>query len=348
MNTTALEGEVIPDTTALAVLNPPLTTITQANSTSPADTNPARVYLASLSETGRRSAKQKLNRIAKLYSNNALDIDTFQWHLLRYQDIQAIRTLLVEQAGLKRSTANTCLTNLRTVLKNAVRLGQMSNDDFQNATDIKAYKSDTLPRGRALNPGEISALMIAATRTLDNACARNAALVAVLYGAGLRRSELVNLDLKDYDPETGALTVRAGKGNKDRVTYLGTTAPVEDWIVVRGNVQGPLFTHINKSDRIILRRLGVSSVTYILQELAKLAVVETFSPHDLRRSFISDLLDAGADISTAQKLAGHANVTTTSKYDRRGEVTKKKAAGLLHVPYNRPKRVKLTEPEPEE
>jgi integrase len=157
--------------------------------------------------------------------------------------------------------------------------------------------------------------------------------------AGLRRSEVVNLDVSDFDPRTGGLTIRRGKGMKDRMTYLpsGATAAVLDWLELRGDEPGPLLYPVDKAGRITHRCLTDQAVMFVLQTLAKLAGVAAFSPHDFRRTFITQLLDTGADVITVSRLAGHADPATTAKYDMRGEEVKRQAVAKLKVPY-RPRR----------
>lgn len=296
--------------------------------------NPAAVYLASLRPTGRRSMKQALNVMAGLLSNGKLDLWAFPWHNLRYQHTAALRALLVERYSL--ASVNKMLSALRRVLKEAWRLGQMEAEDYHRAVDLPVVRGETLPSGRALASSELQSLMQECNSDKTAAGARDAALLAVLYGAGLRRNEIVKLQVADYDRENRALTVRGGKGGKDRLAYLANwaVAAVNDWLKVRGNTSGALFCPVNKKGEVQLKPMTDQAVMKRLKKRGVLAGVAHFSPHDLRRTFISDLLDAGADIATVQKLAGHASVTTTARYDRRGEATKKQAADLLSVPYD--------------
>jgi integrase len=131
--------------------------------------------------------------------------------------------------------------------------------------------------------------------------------------------------------------VRGGKGGKDRLTYLaeGAGEALADWLKIRGEEAGPLFYPLRRGGHIEKRRMKEQSIFDMLVRRGGQARIASFSPHDLRRTFISDLLDAGADIATVQKLVGHANVQTTAGYDRRGEVAKRKAASLLHIAYFR-------------
>ena len=160
---------------------------------------------------------------------------------------------------------------------------------------------------------------------------RDAALIAILRGAGLRRSEVVKLEVRDFDAAAGSLEVREGKGGKDRTVYLPEAASemVSRWLEVRGSSPGALLVPIRKGGQLEIRPMTSDAVLKILQRRAKQAGVESFSPHDFRRTFCSDLLDAGVDIVTVQKLAGHASPVTTAKYDRRGEEAKRSAVQKL-------------------
>jgi site-specific recombinase XerD len=281
----------------------------------------------------------RLREVAALIGHE--DYQTVPWHQVRYQHVAAVRTALQER-GQAPATVNLTLAALRGVAKAAFNLGLTTADDYQRVRNVPRVRGERLPRGRALEPGEIGALMRACAKDPGPAGVRDAALIALLYAAGLRRAEARGLDLADYDPDKGELVVR-GKGNKERLLHVndGPADALADWLTIRGEEPGALFLPINKGGRVIRERGGRpvrltdQAVYNALRKRAKEAGVKAFSPHDLRRSFVSDLLDAGADISVVQKLAGHANVQTTTRYDRRGEEAKKKAVRLLHVPYRR-------------
>jgi integrase/recombinase XerD len=289
--------------------------------TSP-DRHPVAVYLAGLAPGSRRTMRQALRVIAKIVSPQATEI-ALPWHRLDYAHTNAIRAKLAEEFA--PATANRMLAAMRGVLKAAFKLGLLSADQMTRACSVAPVRGSRVPTGRALSQGELRALF-----------ERNAALVAILYGAGLRRAEVVALDLAHFDEESGALIIH-GKGNKQRRGFVtnGSHDALDAWLAFRGREPGPLFMPVLQRGSIQRRRMSDQAVAELVRRLARRARIASFSPHDMRRTFIGDLLDAGSDIATVQALAGHASPTTTSRYDRRGDRTKKRAAELLHVPFVR-------------
>ena len=325
-------------TTDQQAIVPAVGTLPEVLTPAPAQQNPALVYLASLSESSRRTMGEALDTIAAIATGDQLDAASMPWGQLRYQHTQAIRATLAERYSA--STANRHLSALRGVLKDAWRLGYMTAEDYQRAIDlkpVKGQKASQAETGRHLQAGELSALIRVCVTEGTLAGARDAAIIAIGYACGLRRSELAALQLADFDADTGTLIVRAGKGNKERVLPLegGAKAALLDWLAVRGDAPGALFLAIRKGDHVVERGMTDQAVYYILERRYEQAEVKAFAPHDLRRTFAGDLLDAGADIVTVQKLMGHANANTTAGYDRRDAQAKRKAVSRLHVPYQR-------------
>ena len=299
------------------------------------DQKPGLVYLSGLNTaTSRRTMRAALDTIAKLLSDGQADLLTVPWHLLRFQHAQAVRAKLVER--YRPATANKHLSALRGVLKASWQLGQMSAEDYHLAASVSGVRGTTLPAGRLLSQGELVALIGDCANDQTALGVRDGAIIALLYSCGLRRDEIVQLDLADFDSEAGELVIR-GKGDRERIGHVmnGAESALSDWLTIRGNEPGPMFHAIRKGGAILDSRLTTQAIYHVCKRRGERAGVAAYSPHDFRRSFVSDLLDRGADLSTVQRMAGHANITTTARYDRRPESAKRDAAALLHIPYRR-------------
>jgi integrase len=296
----------------------------------PLDRHPVAVYLAGLAPGSRRTQSAALRIVAMLVSAEATEV-TLPWWALDYAHTSAIRSKLAER--FSPATANRMLAALRVVLKAAFKLGLVDSDRMTRACSVEPVRGWRIMKGRALSKGELVALFESCNPSKAGG-ARNAALLGLLYGGGLRRAEVVALDIEDFDAATGKLVVR-GKGNKERTAWVtnGSRDALDAWLAVRGDEAGPLFHPVTKGGTILRHRMTDGAVAELVRRLARRARIATFSPHDLRRTMIGDCLDAGADIATVQQLAGHASPTTTSRYDRRGDRAKKRAAELLHVPF---------------
>jgi site-specific recombinase XerD len=278
-------------------------------------------------------------------TNNTHDALSCPWGELRYQHTMAIRSALMEKYA--PATANKMLAALRRVLNEAQRLGQMSAEDYAKAADIKRVKASVLLKGRSLSADELGKLLNVCVEDKSIFGVRDAAMLMVLR-VGLRRGEVVNLDLSDFDPVEGSVKVRGGKGRKDRIVFFPefqsligipdvscvsyNITHVQKWITARGNVPGPLLLPISKSGNLVWRRLSDQAVMTITLKRGVAAGVSNFTPHDFRRTFAGDLLDTGVvDIVTVQKLLGHSDPATAAKYDRRGDAAKKRAVNLLSL-----------------
>jgi integrase len=306
----------------------------------PPERNPYHVYLARLSQGSRPAMKGALESLAALASNGRLSAEAFPWHLLRYQHAQALRSRLTEEISTKSgrplgpASINKALSALRGVLKEAWRLGLMSAEDLARATDLEAVRGSTVLKGRALSAHEVASLFHVCA--VDNTAAgpRDAVILALGVAAGLRRAEMAALDFSDVDLETEVVRVQ-GKGQKIREVPVknGALDALRAWIHHRGDRPGPLLSPVRKGGRVEMGRLAPQAIQRACEKRARQVGIPDFTPHDLRRTYISTLLDRGVDLAVASDLAGHSSPRTTKRYDRRGERARHQAAELVVVPY---------------
>ena len=253
------------------------------------DQHPAGLYLI-----GRRSSLSRsagfsvLNTVARLLGQE--DIQSTPWHLIRDYEMHLLRSALAERYA--PATANKMLSIVRSVLGQAWKLGMMDTDAYQRAVAVPSIPGTRLPAGRTLEPAQIRALFEACGEAGPQA-ARDAALLAILLGCGLRRTEAARLDIEHLDRTEATLRV-IGKGNHERVAPMsaGVRTALDAWLTARGDAPGPLLCAMTgKGNRITRRRLHTESIRLIVKRRAGQAGIRFCTPHDLRRTFITSLLD---------------------------------------------------------
>jgi integrase/recombinase XerD len=209
-----------------------------------------------------------------------------------------------------RSVART-LHALRGLYRFAVREGRLENDPMENLKAPRVFKA--LPR--YLSASQVEALL-AAPDVGDPLGVRDRAMLEVLYATGLRVSELTGLRASDVDLEVGLLTC-IGKGGKERLVPLGRVA--RRWVERYLAEVRPALTRRRAAETLFVSqrggRLSRMGVWGIVRRHALAAGVErVLTPHVLRHSFATHLLERGADLRSLQAMLGHADISTTQIY----------------------------------
>jgi integrase len=324
--------------------------------------SPVYAYLARLDEgPSRRGQETALRAVVAIATERetgeveAAEVYSLQWPKIDRGRILTLRNRL--EAEYSPAYGRKILAACRGVQEEAAALGLMSFDEFKrnwHRVRIKGGKRKQAT-GRYLQPAEVAALLQTCQKDDSPAGVRDSALLAIGVRVGPRIAEAAALKAEDYNPETGRLLIREGKGKKDRTAYLtnGEKAALEDWLTIRGESPGYLFLPISKSGEIkseprkayktdsigrrypveIPARVSATALGKMIKRRARAAGIKPFTWHDLRRTAITDHIDENG-LKVAQDIAGHESPETTANYDRRGEQRKAKAAGNLPpLPY---------------
>jgi len=264
--------------------------------------------------------------VQKGYSQATLG--SYKRDLLQFEDYLQTRKLTLERPDLvtkavvrgfladlhrqrlKKTSVSRKLSSLRAFFKFLMKHKLATQNPLSGVTNPKQEK----PHPKALNVDQVFALLDSAADR-DPAGLRNLALAELLYGSGLRISEAIGLDVNDVDLGQGLVRVM-GKGSKERISPLSGQAVnrLAAYLEQRG-----AFGAEPEEQAFFLgmrgKRLNRREANRILAELAKRAgLPQDISPHVLRRSFATHLLEGGADLRDVQELLGHERLTTTTHY----------------------------------
>lgn len=282
--------------------------------------NPAQAYVLTLG-AGQSSNKvvRVLNAVAQDFGYDSLN--DCPWEKMTYDAVLAFRTRQMEK-GLSPATVNLQICTLRMVAKQAWLKGMMSIETYSAIREVKSVRGSRVSKGRALNTRETGKLIAQSELKGTAIGVRDAAIIALAVGCGMRRAEIATLKLQNINHQTRVITI-LGKGNKERKVAPSEDVwcRLQDWLKVRGEEGGEnVFVAVKKGDNIQpYWAITASAIYQLLRARADESQVSSFTPHDLRRTFATRLLESGADINTVRQAMGHASIITTQRYDKRDE-----------------------------
>ncbi|NLM22340.1 MAG: tyrosine recombinase XerC [Peptococcaceae bacterium] len=261
-------------------------------------------------------AKNLSELTVSAYQTDLLQFITFAAHELGVEvqdlDVKTIDKYIVRNylgwmtdRELSRKSIARKLASLRSFFRFLCREGVIEQSPVQKVVTPKTGR--TLPR--FLFQEHMAKLLQAADLGTKNGI-RDQIIVEILYGSGLRVSELVNIDIRDLDLENGLVKVH-GKGQKERIVPLTDYAcqAIKKYLELRHDSEQALLLNYQNT------RLSARSVRRILNKLEKKANLhQHIYPHMLRHTFATHLLDGGADLRSVQELLGHKKLSSTQIY----------------------------------
>src|SRR5438552_10094846 len=271
----------------------------------------ASLHAHGMAEKTRRAYGVDLGQLAEWASGRGLPpLELGTRELSRYAAV-------LSEGGCSKTTVARKLAAIRSFYRALMERREIA----ANPADLVATPKRDSYLPRVLKPGEVAELLerIPASSPLE---LRDRALFELAYGAGLRAEELVNLDLTDLDPDAEELRV-SGKGAKTRIVPAGEPvwAALERYLD-RGRPELASRSAGSRAEPAVFvsksgRRISTSDVRRRLAVSTRRAALDGgVSPHTLRHSFATHLLEGGADLRAIQELLGHASISTTQTYTR--------------------------------
>ncbi len=213
--------------------------------------------------------------------------------------------------GLSARSAGRAVHAIRGFFRFLVREEKLTDDPMENVRSPRPFK----PLPRFLNRVQVEALLEAPDRSTPLGL-RDRAILETMYASGLRASEVTQLKTENIDPEVGLLRI-FGKGRKERLVPIGSSALAA---ILRYELEGrPRLLKTKRSRELFLNHAGeglsrMGLWLIVRRHALRVGVAQILSPHVLRHSFATHLLENGADLRALQAMLGHADISTTEIY----------------------------------